>query len=94
MLTQDEAFDVTEDRRVDEDDLEFLVVDAMRSTIGDANLDGRFDTSDLVQIFQQGEYQDNLSHNSTWSEGDWNCDGEFSSSDLVFALQKGGWAAD
>ena len=58
----------------------------------DANLDGRFDTSDLVAIFQRGEYEDAIAGNSTWSDGDWNCDGDFTTSDLVVALQKGGWS--
>ena len=42
---------------------------------GDANLDGAFDSGDLVQIFATGEYEDDQSGNSTWADGDWNCDG-------------------
>jgi hypothetical protein len=58
---------------------------------GDANQDGVFDSRDLVQVFQSGEFEDLLAHNSTWSEGDWDGDGEFTTSDLVSAFQAGGY---
>ncbi|MEZ6115989.1 MAG: hypothetical protein R3C28_05380 [Pirellulaceae bacterium] len=60
--------------------------------VGDSNNDGRFDTADLVRIFQAGEYRDEIAMNSTFDEGDWNQDGEFDSSDLVFAFQAGTYA--
>lgn len=60
---------------------------------GDANLDRRFDSSDLVRVFQSGEYEDAIAGNSTWSEGDWNGDQEFDTSDLVFAFQSGSYLA-
>ncbi len=56
---------------------------------GDANRDGRFNTADLVQVLQAGEYEDDVQGNSTWEEGDWNGDREFDTADLVLALQKG-----
>ena len=56
---------------------------------GDANQDGRFDSSDLVQVFQAGEYEDLIEDNSTWAEGDWNSDGDCDSNDLVLAFQTG-----
>ena len=56
---------------------------------GDANLDGVFNSSDLVSIFQAGEYEDESTNNSNWNEGDWNGDGEFDSSDLILAFQAG-----
>lgn len=58
---------------------------------GDANGDGRFDSSDLIQVFQRGHYEDALVKNSTWADGDWNGDGEFDSSDLVAAFQTGAY---
>jgi hypothetical protein len=57
--------------------------------IGDANDDGVFNSSDLVQVFQAGEYEDGILRNSTYEEGDWNGDGEFDSSDLAMAFQTG-----
>ncbi|MCA9199734.1 MAG: hypothetical protein KDA87_19475, partial [Planctomycetales bacterium] len=56
---------------------------------GDANLDGVFDSSDLVRIFQEGQYEDGIVGNSNWRSGDWNGDGEFNTSDLVTAFQLG-----
>jgi hypothetical protein len=84
-------FDLDVDGDVDLDDLDYLVVSAMRSRPGDANLDGRFDTADLVWIIQRGEFEDGLEGNSKWSDGDWDCDGDFTTADLVFALQYGGF---
>lgn len=58
---------------------------------GDANRDGLFSSSDLVQVFVMGEYEDASTNNSIWSDGDWNLDGEFTSADLVIAFQSGGY---
>ena len=59
--------------------------------IGDSNDDGRFDSSDLVKVFQTAHYEDGVPNNSTFDEGDWNQDGEFDSRDLVFAFQAGNY---
>ena len=56
---------------------------------GDSNNDGRFDQSDLVLVFQAGEYDDATDGNSTFEEGDWNGDGDFDSSNLVFVFALG-----
>ncbi len=56
---------------------------------GDANHDGGFDSSDLITVFQTGEYEDDIEDNSVWEEGDWNGDGDFNSSDLVVAFKTG-----
>jgi hypothetical protein len=58
---------------------------------GDANLDGTFDSQDLVSVFQSNHYEDEIRLNSRWADGDWNGDGEFDSSDLVRAFQIGGF---
>ena len=84
-------FDINGDRIVDRSDVDFLIVKVLDTIYGDANLDGLFNSSDLVSIFQAGEYEDDVAKNSSWSEGDWNCDGEFSSADLVVAFQSGGY---
>lgn len=64
-----------------------------RRIVGDANDDGLFNSSDLVAIFQAGEYEDAVSDNSTFDDGDWNGDGEFDSVDLVLAFQLGHYLA-
>ena len=48
-----------------------------------------FDSSDLVLVFQQAEYEDDIAGNSGWEEGDWNGDGDLDSSDLIAAFQHG-----
>jgi hypothetical protein len=87
-------FDLTDDKVVDEADHTRLVDEIMRVTVGDANLDGIFDSGDLVRIFQAGEYEDETEDNSGWGEGDWNCDGDFSTNDLVAAFQSGRYVAE
>ena len=56
---------------------------------GDANLDGRFDASDLTTVFESGQYEDGLVGNSTWATGDWTGDGEFTSADFIVAFRFG-----
>jgi hypothetical protein len=86
-------FDLDGNAAVDSADLDYLVRELLHTTYGDANLDGSFDSGDLVFIFQAGHYEDNVPANSGWATGDWNCDGDFTSSDLVVAFQAGGYVA-
>jgi hypothetical protein len=60
---------------------------------GDSNLDGIVNSSDLVLVFQAGEYEDLIVSNSTFEEGDWNGDGDFTTSDLVLLMQLGVFVA-
>ena len=69
-----------------------LIVDILNTTFGDSNLDGIFNSTDLVQVFRAGENEDGIDGNSTWAEGDWNCDGDFGTADLVIAFQRGGYS--
>ena len=62
--------------------------------IGDANLDGVFDSSDLVLIFQNGHYEKHQAGIATWAEGDWNGDQRFTTSDLVLAFQYSPYITD
>lgn len=64
-----------------------------RALMGDSNGDGVFDSEDLVEVFQVGEYEDGIANNSDWVEGDWNGDQEFDSTDFVEAFQSGGYNA-
>ena len=73
------------------DDFHFWVKELKNTYFGDANLDGEFNSADLVQVFQANEYEDDLDNNSGWADGDWNADREFTSSDLVAAFQDGGY---
>jgi hypothetical protein len=66
----------------------------VRLVPGDSNHDGRFNSSDLVLVFQAGKYEDAVAHNTTFEEGDWNGDGDFTTSDLVLAFQLGTYVAE
>jgi hypothetical protein len=89
--TDDAQYDVSGNGVVDEDDLSFWVRDIAFTYVGDADLNGEFNSSDFVLVFQKGEYEDNVAENSTWDEGDWNADLDFTSSDFVAAFQDGGF---
>ncbi len=58
-------------------------------TVGDVDDNRRFDSADLVALFQLGTYEDALVGNSDYQQGDWNGDGEFDSRDLLLAFQAG-----
>lgn len=85
------TFDVNGSGGVDLADVNFWVADLKGTWMGDANLDGVFDSADLVAVFQRGEYEDGIAGNSTWATGDWNADGEFDSTDFVVAFTDGGY---
>ena len=59
---------------------------------GDANGDRIFNSSDLVQVFRYGQYEDGIADNSIWESGDWNGDQDFDTSDLVLAFQQGNYS--
>lgn len=60
-----------------------------RSYTGDANLDGYFNSMDILLVLQSGQYE--TSEQAFWQSGDWNGDGEFNSADLVTALASGAY---
>ena len=86
-------YDVNNDGHVNSDDQVYWVgsSEIANTYFGDANLDGEFNSGDLVTVFQAGEYEDEEDMNSTWATGDWNGDGDFDTSDLVRAFQDGGF---
>jgi hypothetical protein len=87
--TPDSAFDLTSDGQVNQQDHEHLVENILQTRYGDANLDGIFDSTDLISVLQSQRYEQAVE--STWASGDWNCDGVFGTEDLVLAFQKGGF---
>ncbi|MCA9213959.1 MAG: leucine-rich repeat domain-containing protein [Planctomycetales bacterium] len=85
------AFDLSDDGTVDLADADIWVHQLKHTWFGDANLDGEFDSSDLVSVFQAGQYEDAIEGNSVWASGDWDMDGDFTTSDLVAAFKDGGY---
>ncbi|MCA9196498.1 MAG: hypothetical protein KDA87_03130 [Planctomycetales bacterium] len=83
------SFDLTNDGKVDDADVSTWAVSLKNTWIGDANVDGEFNSSDFVQVFTAGKFETNQS--AVWSEGDWNGDGFFNSSDFVVAFTDGGF---
>ena len=83
------AFDLDDNGRVNREDHRIWVKDLMRTWCGDANLDGQFNSGDMVLAFTAGKYE--ISEEAGWAEGDWNADGVFSSSDMVTAFADGGY---
>ncbi|MCA9217450.1 MAG: hypothetical protein KDB27_30490 [Planctomycetales bacterium] len=82
-------YDLDNDGTVSSSDRETLVRDILGTDYGDANLDGLFNSSDLVLVSQAAEYRDDIEGNSTWRTGDWDGDLEFDSGDLLIAFKTG-----
>lgn len=89
--THELMFDLNDDQLVDQADRTRWVKDLENSYFGDADLNGEFNTADLVAVFGAGKYEDSIPLNAGWAEGDWNGDRDFSSSDLVAAFDDGGY---
>lgn len=87
----DPRFDLDGSTTLGHEDLAYLVTTVIGTWIGDSNLDGEFNTGDLVSVFQTGHYEDEIPLNSGWAHGDWNGDADFDTSDLVHAFQDGGF---
>ena len=66
----------------------------LQASAGDATGDGRFDSTDLIQVFRLGQYEDGIDDNSDWTSGDWDGDQEFSTSDLVWAFRNSPYLID
>ena len=89
-------YDISGDGKVDQFDLDTWLAEAAISNgiegtyyRGDANLDGAFDSGDLVEVFKAGKYELHVSAN--WVDGDWNGDGDFNSGDFITAFKDGGY---
>jgi hypothetical protein len=87
--TNPAAYDLNQDALVNSQDLGIWVKDLFHSWIGDANLDGQFNSGDLVAVLASGTYE--IDVDAVWSTGDFNGDGRTNSGDLVAALSDGGY---
>jgi hypothetical protein len=89
--SSDTVYDLNSDGIVDAQDRIHWVHEIANTYFGDANLDGQFNSSDLVIVFEAGQYEDGIAGNSSWATGDWTGDAEFGTSDQVLAFQDGGY---
>lgn len=89
----DPGADVNVDGLISLADLDHLLAAGWSTTAGDADLNGVFNSSDLVAVFLAGRYEQPSPAEATWAEGDWNCDGKFTSSDLVRAFSDGAYTS-
>ena len=89
--TNNLEFDVDLNGVVDDSDRGAWVRGLKMTYFGDADLDGEFNSADLVTVLAGGQYEDDIVGNSLWETGDWNGDAEFTSADLVTALADGGY---
>ena len=87
--TNDVLYDLNVDSLVNFDDLEIEVHDIANTYFGDANCDGQFNSTDLIDVMQAGLYE--TGSPAMWSTGDFNADGFADSSDLILALSDGGY---
>ena len=76
-------YDLDLNGTADVNDRNFWVKELAKTSFGDADLNGTFDTLDLIRVFVAGEYNDGIAGNSTWETGDWTGDREFDSGDLI-----------
>ena len=81
--------DMNGDEQVNVEDVHFWVTDLKNTWIGDANLDGEFNSADFIEVFQAGKYE--TAESARWNEGDWNGDELFDSGDFIAAFQDGGY---
>lgn len=84
-----DEIDINRDGTLDREDVN-EVVRLAGSTYGDANMDGIFSTSDLVEIMKAGK----MGGRGTWVEGDFNGDQHVSTDDLVFAFENSVFGLD
>ena len=89
--SNDWQYDINIDGQVNNDDVLAWITWSKGTCIGDVNLDGVFDSTDLIELFQVGIYESG--DTATWVTGDWNGDCVFDSSDLLLAFQEGCYEA-
>ena len=85
-----DPYDLNGDSAVNFADRQMWLHDLQKTWVGDADLNGLFDSADFVLAFQAGRYEV-ADKNATWVQGDWNGDQLFTSADFVAAFADGGY---
>lgn len=84
-------WDFNEDWEINGLDIEIWIEDIFGTLYGDVDLDGLFNSSDLIAVLSKGKYGSD--RHAVWSDGDFTGDGWVDSSDFIIALAKGGYEA-
>lgn len=87
----DLKFDSNYDGQLDPSDHGAWVRHLAHTWYGDADLNGEFDSGDLIIVLASGKYETDVL--AAWPSGDFNGDGRANSGDLVAALADGGYEA-
>jgi hypothetical protein len=87
--SNDAEYDLNGDERVNQADRDVWVHVLKNTFYGDADLDGEFDTADLVRVLSIGKYE--TGSEAGWSEGDWDGSHAFGTGDMVAALTDGAY---
>lgn len=82
-------YDENGDGQINHDDRRIWVQQHAQTWYGDADLNGEFNSGDLVTVFTEGLYE--VDTKAGWKQGDWNGDTRFGSGDLVAAFTDGGF---
>ena len=85
----DLQYDLNFDGAVDATDHGIWVTDLKRTYFGDANLDGEFNSGDLITVLAAGTYEVDV--DAGWASGDFDGSGRFDSGDLIVAMADGGY---
>ena len=85
----DLAFDENADGVVNIADRILWVNELKNTWMGDADLNGVFNSSDFVVVFSSAKYE--TGQPAVWTQGDWDGDGVFNSSDFVAAFSNAGY---
>ena len=82
-------YDLNGDSILNAADAHYWIKELFNSWIGDANVDGEFNSSDLVAVLAAGTYETGA--DAVWTTGDFNADLVTNTADLVAALSDGGY---
>ena len=83
------TYDLNNDTVVNTEDIRVWVIGLAGTWVGDANLDGAFNSGDLITALAAGTYE--MDVDAGWESGDFDGSGRFDTGDLIFSLADGGY---
>lgn len=89
LFSNEARFDLDHNGSLNNADVDWFRSHILGQTVGDVDDDGRFDSSDVVQLMQNGIYRQLAGPRARWIDGDFDCDGRFDENDLNLAYLLG-----